>query len=57
MKQTEESLKIKRNIQDAENRKYQIKIEKARLQMIREELERMSGLTKMANNWIFRMHP
>ena len=57
MKQTEESLKIKRNMQEAERRRCQEKIEKARLQMLMKELDDMSRQTRIANNWIFRRHP
>ena len=56
MKQTEESLKIKSKIHESEQRRHHAKIQKARIEMLRQELEDMSRITKIANNFIFRNH-
>jgi hypothetical protein len=56
MKQTEESLKIKRNIQEAEQRRLQTKADKIKLQMLKDDLGNIVRQVRIKNDIVFRSY-
>lgn len=57
MKQTEESLKIKRNIQEAAQRRLQTKVDKIKLQMHIQEINDMARHARFVNNLTLSIGP
>jgi hypothetical protein len=55
MKQTEAALKIKRNIQEAAQRRWQTKINKMQWEMQKQELDTMLTRSRVEANFIFGM--